>query len=212
MIKQGKHDTEPRASTRLLAASAFFTLSVALASLSPQVLASSVTATQIRANSHREHDSALPWQSWQQVGQARLSMVFFDIYDSTLFSPDGHIASWPNLAKRPTALSITYLRAISAQELLSATKAQWQKLGFSQTHIARWLATLQAIFPDVVKGDSLTYLSQNQRGEFWFRSNAGASLIGEVEDAGLNEAFLAIWLSPSTAYPTLRAQLLGETQ
>lgn len=152
------------------------------------------------------------WQSWPKVGQARLSILFFDVYDSALYSPVNPVANWPKITQQPTALTITYLRDISAQDFVDATKEQWQKMGFSQAQITPWIAKLEDIFPDVIEGDSLTYVSQNRRGEFWFTSHASTNLIGEVEDSVLNAAFLAIWLSPSTSYPKLRAQLLGETQ
>ncbi len=177
-----------------------------------RALASGVNHSQTEVSSVDKNVETLPWHSWQKVGQARLSIFWFDIYDSALYSPSGRVANWPKVAQHPTALSITYLRDISATDFVNATEEQWQKLGFDQTQITPWIFKLKRIFPDVAEGDSLTYVSHNQRGEFWFASNAAFNLIGEIDDADLNQAFLAIWLSPSTSYPKLRAQLLGETR
>ncbi|WP_093268966.1 chalcone isomerase family protein [Vibrio xiamenensis] len=166
------------------------------------------TVSQAKANPSQHNE----WRAWQKVGQARLSIFWFDIYDSVLYSPSGQVANWPQITHQPTALSITYLRDISATDFINATEEQWQKLGFSQAQITPWISKLEGIFPNVAEGDSLTYVSHNQRGEFWFASNSASNLIGEIDDMELNQAFLAIWLSPSTSYPKLRAQLLGETR
>ncbi|MEZ8193800.1 hypothetical protein [Vibrio cortegadensis] len=37
-------------------------------------------------------------------------------------------------------------------------------------------------------------------------------VIGEIADEELNDAFLAIWLSPKSSYPDLRSQLIGASQ
>ncbi|EPE8512989.1 chalcone isomerase family protein, partial [Vibrio alginolyticus] len=36
--------------------------------------------------------------------------------------------------------------------------------------------------------------------------------VGIIEDERMNDAFLAIWLSPNTEFPKLRKQLIGQVR
>ena len=47
----------------------------------------------------------------QMVGQARLNVLFWPVYDSRLYSPDGRYAE----GARPLRLEIQYLRDVEAQ-------------------------------------------------------------------------------------------------
>ncbi|NOH83225.1 hypothetical protein F0249_05325 [Vibrio sp. 03-59-1] len=44
------------------------------------------------------------------------------------------------------------------------------------------------------------------------RGTDNKKVIGEIADEELNDAFLAIWLSPKSSYPDLRSQLIGASQ
>ncbi|KFZ37029.1 hypothetical protein HR45_13385 [Shewanella mangrovi] len=149
----------------------------------------------------------LNWRQWPSVGNASLSWLWFDIYHSTLRTPDGVYLS----EAAPLALQIQYLRNISAQELLDATREQWQKLGYSKAQIEVWLLELSAIFPSVEEGDQLVYVSAGEHGRFYFQPQGQAHFhsLGHISESTLNRAFIAIWLSPQTAYPKLRRQLIG---
>ncbi len=150
------------------------------------------------------------WKSWSSVGQAQLTMFFFDIYESQLLTPNGGYVVEQDITPHPLALSITYQRDISQKQLLDATVEQWQKLGYKQSEMLEWAARLENIFPDIEEGNSLTYVTDGYRGSFFYsKPMVNDRLIGSIEEEAFNDAFLAIWLSPNTEYPGLRERLIG---
>lgn len=150
------------------------------------------------------------WSNWTRVGQAQLTMLFFDIYQSKLLSPDGRYVLGQDITPHPLALSITYQRDISQQQLLDATVEQWHKLGYDPHITTQWVARLESIFPDIEEGNNLTYVTDGAKGVFYYsQPQAGAQPIGLIEEEAFNDAFLAIWLSPDTEYPRLRERLIG---
>lgn len=165
------------------------------------------------SNASKPDFSTDDWNNWTAVGEAQLSFLFFDIYQSMLLTPTGEYQLSNDVSPHPLALSITYQRQISQQELLDATVEQWQKLGYSRREMTSWHRTLQTVFPNVKKGHQLIYVTNGKSGQFYSRKsatdNANGNLIGQVDDESLNDAFLAIWLSPETQYPKLRENLLG---
>jgi hypothetical protein len=137
-------------------------------------------------------------------------MLFFNIYHSQLLSPNGSYRLEPDISPHPLALSITYQRDISQQQLVDATLEQWQKLGYQPSVTQRWVNQLEHIFPDIQSGNNLTYVTDGVKGQFYFSPvERNHQLIGVIEDEAFNDAFLAIWLSPQTEYPRLRERLIG---
>ncbi|MFM2589556.1 chalcone isomerase family protein [Vibrio sp. TBV020] len=169
-------------------------------------LASSVSASGIN------HDESTDWNKWNEVGRAQLSMFFFDIYNSQLLTPSGQYKVDKDITPHPLALSITYQRDISQQQLLDATVEQWEKLGFSYFQARTWAVELETIFPDIEEGHNITYVTDGQQGQFFHSVEASQQLIGAITDETLNDAFLAIWLSPDTEYPKLRQGLIGNNR
>lgn len=181
---------------------AFYTActSIALCSLLSVSQASEVDAADIEKD----------WQSWPTVGSADLDFLFFDIYTSELKAPQGHYQLSDDVTPHPVALSIVYERDISKEHLLRETKKQWRHLGFSEAQSNRWERELAGVYPDIKEGDRLVYVTSGNSGVFYyFAKNRGAELVGEILDEELNDAFLAIWLSPQTEYPDHRASLIG---
>ncbi len=155
-------------------------------------------------------DISRQWQQWPVVGQATLSWLWFDIYSSQLRSPDGAYTLSTDLSPHPLALEIRYLRDISRTQLLEATKEQWQKQGYSQEDIARWIPILADIFPSVKADEKLIYITDGRFGEFVYISlSREQRVVGHIGYKPLNDAFLSIWLSPKTEFKQLREQLLG---
>jgi hypothetical protein len=143
-----------------------------------------------------------PWQAWPAVGDARLTWGPWVIYDSELRSPDGTYQTRDD----QLALVIKYQRSIDSEDLLDATDEQWQHLGITQAKRQKWINQLKQIWPDVRQGDRLIFVLNNNRGVF-FRDNQP---IGVVRDPEMAQLFLDIWLSPNTAYPDMRRQLIGK--
>ena len=79
---------------------------------------------------------------------------------------------------RPQALTLTYARAIDREDLLSATAAEWLRLGLgSEGDRQRWLGRLAALWPDVGAGDRLTfYVDSAGVGHFWWQDKPLGSL------------------------------------
>ncbi|WP_156683987.1 hypothetical protein [Vibrio sp. UCD-FRSSP16_30] len=150
------------------------------------------------------------WKQWPLIGRADLDVLFFDIYTSELRAPQGRYTLGRDLSPHPVALSITYERDISKKHLIKETGKQWRNLGYAKEQSLAWLDRLEGIYPDVALGEQLVYVTDGQLGSFFYIRNDGSSeLRGEVIDEALNDAFLAIWLSPQTEYPKHRLQLLG---
>ncbi len=148
---------------------------------------------------------ASPLQDLKIVGQAKLRVLFWDIYHSTLYSASGRYE--PN--EYPQVLEINYLRNITAQDLLEKTADEWQKLNIAQQDIDQWLPLLTQILPDIKKGDTLLLqVEGDQQSEFFFN---GLS-IGNISNPDFGPSFLRIWLDENCSYPKVRNQLIGLVQ
>ncbi|WP_028022571.1 chalcone isomerase family protein [Enterovibrio calviensis] len=147
------------------------------------------------------------WVWWKTVGSATLTWGFWKVYDSELRTPSGKFADDDAL---PLALVITYSRDIDADDLLDATVEQWEHLGFSATQIDEWLPKMKGAWPDVKEGDRLIYVLSDKGGQFVYQPLQGKlQPFATLEDMSLARAFSDIWLSPKTAYPSLRLALIG---
>jgi hypothetical protein len=138
----------------------------------------------------------------QKVGQGTMSWFLLDIYDASLFTDSGSYQA--NMY--PQVLTITYLKNISKQRLIKATKDQWLLQDFEASKVRQWLLRLEQVWPDIKSGDSLTfYVNENKNGYFYHNQN----LLGGIDNEDFSDAFLAIWLSEKTSQPQLRRELLG---
>lgn len=136
------------------------------------------------------------------VGEARLNVMFFSVYDSRLYTEDGRYV--PD--QRPLRLEIEYLRNIKAKALVEQTGAEWDHLQVTHESRGAWLEELTALWPDVGKNDVIALeLDAENRSTFYFNGEQ----LGMMEDAEFGEYFVAIWLSADTSRPALREALLG---
>jgi len=142
-------------------------------------------------------------ESWQLVGEARLKVLFWPVYDSRLYSLDGGFQQ----GQRPLRLEIRYLREVAAADLVENTQKEWRRLGGVPPQSEQWLQQLAQMWPDVVAGDVLE-LQVDASGLSIFRVNG--QWLGAVEDSEFGKHFLNIWLSPETSRPDLRLALIGE--
>jgi hypothetical protein len=137
------------------------------------------------------------------VGQARLSVMFWSVYDSRLFSSDGRYSE----GQRPLRLEIQYHRSVDASSLVRATSSEWQSQGMRHQNQEQWLDSLSRLWPDVEKGDVITItLDEGNRSSFYHNED----LLGAVADPEFGQQFIDIWLSPRTSRPELRRALLGQ--
>ena len=146
---------------------------------------------------------ASPLAEFKKVGAAKLEVLFWDIYISELYSPDGRFVP----ENYPIALKIRYLRDIKARSLVERTAEEWSKLGYSEQQINAWLANIQDLWPDIRKGDELLLvIDQQGQSQFYYNDTA----LGLVPDPTFGAGFAAIWLDEKSSYPDLRAQLIGK--
>lgn len=146
-----------------------------------------------------------PIEALEKVGETRLSVWFWDVYDAALYTDSGNYNTY-----QQRALQLNYLRSISADDLVDTTAEEWEKLNIklSSEH-QQWLAQLRDIWPDVTKGDCLM-LVENAAGESVFYNAEGE--LGSVASAQFTDDFLAIWLSPNSRFREERDALVGEQQ
>ncbi len=137
----------------------------------------------------------------QLVGAARLKVLFWPVYDSRLYAVDGRYQP----GELPLRLEIEYLRDIPAAQLVSRTAEEWQSIGLQHPQQQDWLQQLESLWPDIARNDVLVLEVNEGSSRFYHNGRA----LGAVDDADFGEHFLAIWLSPKTSRPALRAQLLG---
>ena len=149
------------------------------------------------------NDLALATDVWPLVGEARLKVLIWEVYDSALFTPSGR---WQGVA--PYRLSLRYLRDIPAAKLVEETEKAWQKQGRNHPRLNEWLTLLKDLWPDITEGDNLVFvLNASGDSAFWFNG----SPIGSIDDRDFGSLFGGIWLDPDTPRPELRAQLIGPT-
>ena len=148
-------------------------------------------------------EMALATDVWPLVGEARLKVLIWEVYDSALFTPSGR---WQGDA--PYRLSLHYLRNIPAAKLVEETDKAWREQGRYHPRLNEWLGLLGDLWPDIIEGDNLVF-GLNELGDsaFWFNG----SPLGSIEDRDFGPLFGGIWLDPDTPRPELRAQLIGPT-
>jgi hypothetical protein len=130
----------------------------------------------------------------KKVGEAKLKVFFWDVYNSSLYNQTGEY----QVEKFPQVLKIDYLRDIDAADLIERTQDEWKKLGIEQTVYEPWLPLLTNIFPNIKKGDTLLLsVNENLDSEFFFNGQT------------IGKSFLRIWLDVNCSYPKVREQLIG---
>jgi hypothetical protein len=162
-------------------------------------LSPSIDKSALQASS----ELSLATDVWPLVGEARLKVLIWEVYDSALFTPSGR---WQGVA--PYRLSLRYLRDIPAAKLVEETEKAWQEQGRSHPRLNEWLVLLAELWPDITEGDNLVFgLNASGDSAFWFNG----SPIGSINDRDFGPLFGGIWLDPDTPRPGLRAQLIGPT-
>jgi len=147
---------------------------------------------------------ATPDLQLREVGRGDLRWFGFDIYEASLYSPDGRFTGLE--PGRPVALSLWYRRSFSRAELLRITTGEWARLRLAPPDASRrWAEQLARLWTDVRRGDNLTAVVV-PGGETRFYD--AARLLGRVEDPAFGPAYLSIWLDPRSAVSGLRAELL----
>ena len=151
-----------------------------------------------------QHAPPLAIDDWPMVGQARLKVLFWNIYDSALYTPSG---MWQG--EGPYQLSLHYLRDIPVHQLIEQTDKAWREQGRTHPRQAEWLAQLTDIWPDITEGDNLVLsVAASGHSGFWFNGE----YIGAIQDEDFGPLFGGIWLDADSPQPGLRAKLIASQE
>ena len=145
---------------------------------------------------------SLSTASWPLVGEARLKVLLWKVYDSALYTPSGR---W--LGGGPYQLSLTYLRDIPVEQLIKETRKAWDEQNRMHPEQENWLRALAEMWPDISAGDNLVFgVGADDQNQFWFNGQS----IGGIDHPDFAAFFGGIWLSEDSPRPALRARLIGE--
>lgn len=139
-------------------------------------------------------------------GSGRLSLLGQTVYEARLWVTEGFDVE--TFASRPLALELSYGLSLSGTRLAARSLQEMQRLGDpTPAQRSRWLAAMEQIFPDVASGDRLVGVLNPGAGVRFVHNGRPR---GDIADATFATLFFAIWLSPRTSEPALRARLLGQ--
>jgi hypothetical protein len=136
----------------------------------------------------------------QLQGQGRMTFWGFDVYDARLYVGDQR-------GQSGFALDLNYLRSLKGSDITKSTLDEMQRLGVSEANRSAWGKRLEAIFPNVVSGSSLTAIHIPGRGTVFLHNGKS---VGEIAGDDFAKAFFSIWLDPKTVAPKLRTALIGQ--
>jgi hypothetical protein len=141
------------------------------------------------------------------VGQGKYIYWGFDVYWASLWSEDNPLRSDQWHTQR-LALELRYLRDFDGKDIAKRSVDEMHKQSPLAIETATaWLKALEALFPNIRKGQSLTGIYvPNSSAPFLFNNQP----LGKITDAELAKRFFAIWLSPQTSAPELRKKLFAE--
>lgn len=141
------------------------------------------------------------------LGKGTYSVWGLDIYHATLWGSEKimHPDQWHT---QRLALELRYARDFDGKDIAKRSVDEMHMQSpLAQDKAQAWLKTLESLFPNVRKDQTLTgiYLP-GANSQFLSNENP----IGSINDPDLAQRFFAIWLSPKTSAQKLRKALLGD--
>ncbi|MEO1082308.1 MAG: chalcone isomerase family protein [Pseudomonadota bacterium] len=141
----------------------------------------------------------------KKVGEARLRVFLWSIYNSRLYTPSGSYRE----GDRPLRLEIEYLINVRRAALVERTGDEWDAMGRRHPHKEVWLTRLNELWPDIQEKDVLSIeLDGENRSTFFYNGER----LGRIEDPDFGPQFVDIWLSEDSTRPALREALLGDSE
>ena len=140
------------------------------------------------------------------IGQGRYTYWGFDVYNASLWASEATLVpeQWGN---QRIALELQYLRDFNGADIAKRSIDEMHaQNALSKSKAGIWLKTLEGIFPNVAKGQSLTGIYIPNAGAQFLFDN---TVIGEIKDTELSKRFFDIWLAPQTSAPDLRKKLFA---
>ena len=141
----------------------------------------------------------------EPYGKGTMRWLFIPAYDAALWTD---ATQWSMQA--PFALSLKYHFSFSTSEIVERSLKEMSTVDpqLSATTLASYRALLTRLMPGVKSGDEVTGLYMPDGTVKFFRDGQPT---GQVRDRGFAQTFFAIWLSPQTSEPSLRAKLLRQS-
>lgn len=137
------------------------------------------------------------------VGSGRMNYLMFQVYDATLYAPNGQYKKG-----QPVALSLHYLRSLEGRQIADRSAEEIRRQGFKdEITLATWHEQMRRIFVDVSNGTILTGI-RTAKGQTVLLKDG--KKIGTFPDPEFARYFFDIWLGRHTSEPELRKALLGK--
>lgn len=148
--------------------------------------------------------------AYRLQGQGRFRYFGLTIYTARLWAAAEPVGQ--DFAQQRFALELIYARALDGTAIAERSLSEMRRAGpIDSARAARWLAAMQAAFPDVQSGDRLTGVFDPTApdGGAAVRFFLNGRATGAVAEAEFAVRFAGIWLGPATSAPDLRLALLG---
>ena len=139
----------------------------------------------------------------EEVGATRFRVLFWDIYDISLYAEEGDFNP-----DRPFAIRLRYLRDLKGEAIAERSAEEMRHQGVNEVKLAEYFAQMRTIFPDVERDTELIGVFFPESSTRFFK---GTIEIGEVLDPAFGTLFSRIWLGDQTRQPAMRSKLLGES-
>lgn len=141
------------------------------------------------------------------AGQGLYTWFGLRVYEARLYVGEkGYDSASP--AAAPFVLDLQYARKLDGSKIAEASAEQMAKVGAgTAAQRETWLRQMTLMFPDVAEGN---HISGSYLPGGGARFYLDGKPIGSVPDPEFARAFFAIWLSPATTAPGLRAALLKD--
>ena len=140
------------------------------------------------------------------IGQGNYTYWGFDVYVASLWASDSNVNAEQWQTQR-IALELSYLRDFKGIDIAKSSIDEIHTQSpLPKSKATLWLKTLEDIFPNIKKGQTLVGIYiPNVGAQFLYET----ALIGEIKDLELTKRFFDIWLSQQTSAPQMRKRLLA---
>ena len=150
----------------------------------------------------RAQPAELP--GWKLQGQGQMRFFGLLVYDIRLWATSRPGPQWWTAA---LALELEYARSLKGAEIAKRSLLEMRRQQtIDEATAKRWLAEMEAAFPDVKAGDRISGRHEPELGADFFVNGA---LSRRIADPLFSRLFFGIWLAPQTSEPALRSRLLG---
>ncbi len=136
-----------------------------------------------------------------QIGETRLTFLFWDVYDISLYAPGNEFDP-----SKPFALRLNYLRNLKGKAIAERSIEEMRRQGISEVKLAAWYSQLERVFPDVEKGTELVGIFSPGNPTRFYKDGV---FIGQVLDPEFGGPFSNIWLGEQSTVPQIREELFN---